>query len=82
MARPDSHSKLADLLLWVKDGFEHPKESAPVIPLTHQDLADLAGLSRETITRILNELETEKVVKLRPRHVELVNLAKLKNYTT
>ncbi len=81
LALGDSQAKLADLLLWIKDGFEHSKDTIPVIPLTHQDLADLAGLSRETITRILNGLEAEGVVKLKPRHVELVNLEKLRKYT-
>ena len=74
LALGDSHSKLADLLLWLKDEFIQAGGHPPVIPLTHQELGDLAGLSRETVTRMLNSLEQEGVVKLKSRQVALTNL--------
>lgn len=82
LALGDSHSKLADLLLWLKDEFTSPAGGPPLIPLTHQELADLAGLSRETTTRLLNTFEQEGVVKLRNRQVALTNLDTLKKYAT
>ena len=85
LALGDSQSKLADLLLWLKDEFP-PVASAegtiPVIPLTHQELADLAGLSRETTTRMLNVLEHDGIVRLKARHVHLTDIEKLKKYAT
>jgi len=77
LALGDSHSKLADLLLWLKDEFSQAGGQPPVIPLTHQELGDLAGLSRETTTRMLNSLEQEGVVKLKSRQVALTNLEML-----
>lgn len=82
LALGDSHSKLADLLLVLKDEFPQPAGAAPLIPLTHQELADLAGLSRETTTRLLNTFEHEGVVKLKSRQVALTNLETLKSYAT
>jgi len=82
LALGDSHSKLADLLLWLKDEFIAPGGGGPTIPLTHQELADLAGLSRETTTRLLNTFEQEGVVKLKNRQVALTNIETLKKYAT
>lgn len=44
-----------------------------VVRLTHQELASLAGTSRETVTRALKALEGEKVIQTRPKEVELVD---------
>ncbi len=82
LALGDSHSKLADLLIVLKDEFPQPSGAPPTIPLTHQELADLAGLSRETTTRLLNTFEHEGVVKLKSRQVALTNLETLKSYAT
>lgn len=41
------------------------------IRLTHQELASLAGTSRETVTRALKALETEGVIHTRPKEVLL-----------
>lgn len=82
LALGDSHSKLADLLIWLKEEFEAPGGAPPLIPLTHQELADLAGLSRETTTRLLNELEHQGVVKLKSRQVALTDFDALKRHAT
>jgi CRP/FNR family cyclic AMP-dependent transcriptional regulator len=44
-----------------------------IVRLTHQELASLAGTSRETVTRALKALEGEKVIQTRPKEVELVD---------
>ncbi len=40
-----------------------------VLRLTHQELASLAGTSRETVTRALKALEEENVISTRPKEV-------------
>jgi CRP-like cAMP-binding protein len=82
LALGDSHSKLADLLIVLMEEFPQTAGGGPVIPLTHQELADLAGLSRETTTRLLNTFEHEGVVKLKSRQVALTDLETLKSYAT
>lgn len=39
------------------------------VKLTHQDLANLAGTSRETVTRALKVLEKEGVIETRPKEI-------------
>jgi len=82
LALGDSQSKLADLLLTLQEEFPAAVGAGIVIPLTHQELADLAGLSRETTTRMLNALAGEGVVRLKARQVHLTDLDKLKKYAT
>lgn len=53
----------------------------PVIRLTHEQLADLVGTSRETVTKVLGELSDRQLVRLRrgrilvPDTAALVDLA-------
>lgn len=64
-----SHSvgeKLARLLLeWASDG-ETTKEGIRIkISLTHEEIAQLIGTSRETVTRVLSEFRAKKFAQLR-----------------
>lgn len=49
-----------------------------VVDLTHQDLAEMVGTYRETVTRILNELRAAGVVTLRRRHIVLLRPEELR----
>lgn len=57
--------KIAKLLLdWSRDGVQ-PRKSAPIkMPLTHENIGELVGSSRETVTRTLGELRDRKIVCL------------------
>lgn len=46
----------------------------PLVRLTHQELASLAGTSRETVTRALRALERESVIETRTREILLTDL--------
>ena len=64
-----SHSvseKLARLLLeWASDG-EATKEGIRIkVSLTHEEMAQLIGTSRETVTRVLSEFRQKKLAQLR-----------------
>ena len=80
LALGDSRARMADLLIWIKDEFPTGDGGKPAISLTHQELADLAGLSRETATRLLNSLEKEGAVSLKSRQVVLTSLEALRKY--
>lgn len=45
-----------------------------LVPLTHQELANLAGTSRETVTRALKVLEQAGVIATRPKEVILTDV--------
>jgi CRP/FNR family transcriptional regulator len=63
-----SHSvseKLARLLLqWAADGRESQGMIRLKLALTHEEVAQLIGTSRETVTRTLGELKKRKVLEL------------------
>ncbi|BAU66865.1 CRP/FNR family transcriptional regulator [Stanieria sp. NIES-3757] len=56
-------------LCWLanKFGCQIEEETLIELPLTHQELADLIGSSRVTVTRLINQLEQEKMIA-RPRY--------------
>jgi CRP/FNR family transcriptional regulator, cyclic AMP receptor protein len=76
-----SHSvgeKLARLLLeWASDG-ETTKEGVRIkISLTHEEIAQLIGTSRETVTRVLSEFREKKYAHLRGSTLMIMNRAGL-----
>ncbi|CAN5476642.1 Crp/Fnr family transcriptional regulator [soil metagenome] len=67
----DAQGRVAYVLLRLyHNGFiEFTDASLALIRLTHQDIASLAGTSRETVTRALKSLEGEGVISTRPKEV-------------
>ncbi|HEY7124849.1 MAG TPA: Crp/Fnr family transcriptional regulator [Ktedonobacterales bacterium] len=48
-----------------------------VIPITHQELGEITGLLRETVTKLLNEFKAAGLVELRRGHILLKDSARL-----
>ncbi len=48
-----------------------------VIPITHQELGEITGLLRETVTKLLNEFKAAGLVELRRGHILLKDRARL-----
>ena len=72
-----SHSvgeKLARLLLeWASDG-EATKDGIRIkVSLTHEEIAQLIGTSRETVTRVLSEFREKKFAQLRGSTLMIMN---------
>ena len=77
-----SHSaseKLAKLLLeWAKDGNGKDKgEVRLTVTLTHEEIAQLIGTSRETVTRALADLKKKQLVQVKGSTVVIRNKAAL-----
>lgn len=49
-----------------EEAFENPR-----IELSHQEIADLAGLTRPTTTNLLNELENDDIIELNRKNIVL-----------
>jgi len=47
------------------------------LPLTHQDLAGLIGVTRETVTVVLGQLQFERLVKVQRRNITVLNCQRL-----
>ena len=48
-----------------------------VIPITHQELGEITGLLRETVTKLLNEFKAAGLVELRRGHIILKDSTRL-----
>jgi CRP/FNR family cyclic AMP-dependent transcriptional regulator len=59
-------AKLAQLLLeWANAGACNKQERRFTMTLTHEELANMCGVSRETITRLLNQFERDGLIDRR-----------------
>ena len=56
--------RLASLLLnWLKNGFQTGHTDRRfIVPLTREEIAGMAATSRETVSRVLNQFEREKLI--------------------
>ena len=57
--------KLARLLLDWSPQTKEPKQNTPVkLPLTHEEIAEFIGSTRETVTRTLSDFKSRQLVVL------------------
>lgn len=65
--------------LHLRGAFKPGREGLPTLEFTHQDLANRTGNSRETITRVLKDLERDGIIKTRPGMIALLKPAALED---
>ncbi|TDE01160.1 Crp/Fnr family transcriptional regulator [Jiangella asiatica] len=53
-------------------------EDVPVVKLTHEQIGRLCHLTRQTVTGVLAKLTDQGLLRIRSRHVELIDLAGLR----
>jgi CRP/FNR family transcriptional regulator len=82
LALGNSRAKIADLLLMLYEEFGQTGggRARVNVRLTHQEMADLAGLARETTTKLLNEFAKEGAIALADRDIEIREIGKLKEW--
>lgn len=68
---------LIDLTVRYIDG--HGAE-APVVGITHQEVADITGVQRQTVTRIIGELTTCGALRARYRKIIITDRRRLAEY--
>jgi CRP/FNR family cyclic AMP-dependent transcriptional regulator len=75
-----SHSapeKLARLILdWSSAGGRDPKNQKPNsirVPFTHEEIAELIGASRETVTRLLNDFKRKEMISFNGSTLIILN---------
>jgi len=66
----DVPSRLAGTILWLADQYGSAKEGGVEVPywFTHQEMADLIGSTRETVTTVLAEFKRQGLVDNRNHH--------------
>jgi CRP/FNR family transcriptional regulator len=71
-----SYGRLADILLCLADRVFKSREFE--LPLSRKDLAELSGMSPETVARMLTKFTEEDLIALDGKHVNLLNYEKLR----
>ena len=75
---PSAAGRLASVLLdWARNACEQGREMRFTMALTHEELANLAGTSRETVTRVLSRFQREKLIQIKGASVTLLAPDKL-----
>lgn len=71
----DVPSRLAGLILWLADRYGVPTDRGLEVPywFTHQEMADLIGSTRETVTTVVASLKREGLVDARNHHFIVLN---------
>ncbi|MFQ5662609.1 MAG: Crp/Fnr family transcriptional regulator [Terriglobia bacterium] len=77
---PSARAKLVGLLLeWASREAEPASPGVRFqLPLTHEEIAELIGSSRETVTRLLSEFRRKGLIRTRGTVITLLHPAKLK----
>src|SRR5690606_8888875 len=77
----DVQQKVIQSLLHLVQEYGIVKEDGILIsiPLTHQDLANMLGMSRESVNRVLNQLKKEKILSINRKGILICNLNALEN---
>jgi len=71
-------AKVARLLLdWSTDGKQTKSGTEIKVPLTHQEIAECVGTTRETVTRTLSEFKSKQLVVLQGSKMTIQNRAAL-----
>jgi CRP/FNR family transcriptional regulator len=75
----DAYARVAKLVLHL--GLQHGTKLDGAITLevvlTHQEIADMAGVNRQTVTRILGDLRAKRVLSIQRRRIRIDDAAKL-----
>ncbi|QKS72681.1 Crp/Fnr family transcriptional regulator [Paenalkalicoccus suaedae] len=72
--------RVANLLMDMYYNFKGTKKGIPFInrKITHQYVADMIGISRESASRVLTELQQKKIIDVRQKLIYIDNYAQLK----
>jgi len=76
-----AQEKLARLLLSWSAGLQQTKEGIRIkMPLTHEEIAEFIGTSRETVTRTLSDFKERHLVTIQGSTMMIPNRAALENF--
>ena len=75
---PSASARIAQLLIGFADS-EAPSSSSAsfYLALSHAELASLGGVSRETVTRVLNQLERDGIISRDDSHLTILQRPQL-----
>jgi CRP/FNR family transcriptional regulator len=76
LTQKQAYGRLADIILCLSDRvFREPEFD---LPLTRKDLADLSGMSAETVIRILNKFIEEGLISMQNKRLRILDVERLR----
>lgn len=77
----DASARLAHVLLMLANDYGQPEEGNIHIqvPVTHQELAETIGVSRVTVTTIMNNFVRDNIIRTAPKSITIVDRNQLIN---
>jgi len=76
-----AHEKLARLLLTWSAGMQPTKEGTRLkLPLTHEEIAEFIGTTRETVTRTLSDFKVRHLVAIQGSTLMIPSRAALESF--
>lgn len=75
LTRKQSHGLVADLMLCLSNRVFKAEKFC--LPITRSDLADLTGLSIESVLRIMKEFKEEGVIATKGKNIEILSIEAL-----
>lgn len=78
----DVPGRIASILLKLAEQFGKDKSEGTQISfkITHQELADMVGASRETVTIILNEFKDDRIISINERYITITDEKALRQW--
>jgi CRP/FNR family transcriptional regulator len=75
--------RLAKLILdWTKNGEDTPKGIRVKVLMTHEEIAQMIGTTRETVTRLLGDFKRRKVIDIKGSTVLILSKEQLAGMVT
>ncbi len=71
-----SYGRIADILLCLADRIFKQQEFD--LPLSRKDLAELCGMSQETVVRMLKKFDEEGLIQIKGKYFRIVDYDRLK----
>lgn len=78
----DVRHRICSILLRLAEAHGTTQDGAVVLrlPVTHQDLASMAGTTRESVNRMLNDLRRHHILEMNRNHIILKDVEALKSW--
>lgn len=78
----DVPGRIASILLKLAEQFgkDKPEGTQITFKITHQELADMVGATRETITVILNDFKKDNLISINEKYITIIDEKTLKEW--
>lgn len=77
LAHLNVRGKVADALIYLKQTFGTDEQNLLHVSLSRQDIAEYAGTTKEQVSKVLSDLDHEKVLNVNSKRIQILDELKL-----